>query len=214
MITSKRFRILRMFDNKEDYVTEEEFKNGKRKNGDKIVSIDEITNLDKQYEFENALREWSEEYENKAYESHIYRQINAEQQALRMSNSSKKVSSAIFADKAEALLKVTNKDGNFDPSKISLLEEVKKDNSDANNRLKELSSAYDVNTGDTYFEISKTETDNIKYAFKNKEGKVENREYNIPKIIFLGSYSRYNNSSILDLLSSPIYVNNNFAPFS
>ena len=71
-------------------------------------------------------------------------------------------------------------------------------NNDENNRLKELSSAYDVNTGDTYFEISKTETDNIKYAFKNKEGKVENREYNIPKIIFLGSYSRYNNSSILE----------------
>ena len=187
-----------MFNSKEDYITEEEFKNGKRKNGDKIISIDEISDIDKQYEFENKLREWSEEYENKAYESHIYRQINAEQQALRMSNSSKKVRSAAFADRAEALLKLTDKDGNFDPSKSSILNDVKNDLNDINSRLKDLSSPYDVNTGETYFEVSKTETDNIKYSFKNKNGNIETVEYNIPKVVFLGNYSRYNNSSILE----------------
>ena len=187
-----------VFDNESDYVTEEEYRKKIRKNGEEIKSITEINSLDKQFEFDNKMREWSEEFENKPYLSHIYRQISAEQQALRMSNNSKNISSAIMSDKTQALLKLTDKNSNYDPSKGNILEEVKADINDANNRMKDVSSPYDANTGDTYFEISKTEKDIIEYSFKDKDNNIVHRRYEIPKPIFIGNYSKYNDVEVLE----------------
>lgn len=184
------------------YVTSEEYSKGYRLNDKKekieaISKINEEGDLNKFNNFTRELQKWKEENTILQYEKDVYRERNSVYEALRLSSFTRNFLSNLSSDKASVYSKISNKDGDIDPSKLDKDVEALDELSDINARRKDASSPYDVNTGKTYFTVDNSIKEKVISSYTNKDGNVVTTELEIPKIVFIDEFAKYNDN--LDL---------------
>ena len=195
------YNRLKYKENTAEYVTSEEYKGRYRLDakGEKTDAIESITedNLDDFNEFQNEMTKFKEEHYILQYEEDLYRERNAINQSLGLSQATIMLRNNISSDKASAFNRLLNKDGKIDPSKLDKDFEAVDDLNDITARMKNASSSFDVHTNKTYFTVSKEEKETITISYNTKKGEVVSYSYEIPKIIFLDVYDKFNDNEEL-----------------
>ena len=183
------------------YVTAEEYKGKYRLDGkgEKTDAIEPITedSLDDFNEFQNGMTRFKEEHYILQYEEDLYRERNAINQALGLSQATIMLRNNVSSDKASAFNRLLNKEGKIDPSKLDNDFEAIDDLNDITARMKNAASSFDVHTNKTYFTVSKEQKETITIKYETKEGLTVEYSYEVPKIIFLDEYAKFNDNEAL-----------------
>ena len=190
------YNRLKFGDDQSQYVTSEEYSqkyrlNSKGEKTEPIELIDE-TNMDQFNEYQKELMLWREQNQISQYHPDVYRERNAINRALGVSTSTILFRNNISSDRASAFARISNDDNQIDPSKLDKDIEAVEDLNDITARLRDAASPFDVYTGRTYFTVSATEKETINVSYQKADGSTVNDSYEIPKIIFLDVYDKYN----------------------